>query len=773
MNHKKIGKIINETKEKNVIPNFVVLIFIVSLLVIDFFPYFKSMEIINPQFLYLSIVNLLIGIYFYFNSDHIAENTISILKKSYVLKIYAVFLFLCGLSFVVAKNTSLFLTRFTEILIVFCLFINLSILLKNKLNLLYNIVFIVCISAFFQSWQQLYHFLILPKNGSILEFLSTMKGNTGNINILAASLTIKVPFLLLGITHFHSLKKWFLVIALFTVTSIIFLTGARTALINLFLIYLVYTIYLLKEHSFNRACFTKILFLIIPVLIAILFANTIFEKSKDKLRFVSLEDRIATINSEDASANARLIYWGNALKLSQTSPALGIGLGNYQIESIPYERTTSNGYVVSLHAHNDFLEICAETGIVNSLIYLLLFIFIFVANVKKALKPNNSETKTIAILTLLLVIIYGIDSIFNFPMYRPTMQIFFSLLLALTLVNSSDLNNKLTAGASTSKILYPILITVAVVTSYSAFLIYKASNLEYLIKTDDIDMNQKGVLTGDEVIDRMPKYPNIFNTSQSFYEYAGIYYIREKNYEKALQCFSKASKINPYLGRINFYKNIICQQKGNTDSAYIYMKQAFYLRPRHLEIYKLATQSAGIRRDTLEILKEHKLFSKYQEIPEAWDIASQSLQMANFNHKSLTNFINLGLKKHPNDSILLKQRNNFVIAEFIMKGQNYVSQSKFDKALQTYNKALKLDPENIYVMQNIGFYYYNLNQPKQAIPFLLKALKYKGLEDGKTEFYLAVSYLNVNDKENACRYFNLSKEKGFANAQQQLNQNCK
>jgi len=764
--------IIKELKGKQSIPNFVFFSFVISLLLIDFLPYFKSLEIINPQFLYLSVLNLIIGFYYYFNAYRLPDQILPILKRSYVFKIYLIFLFFCGISFFSAKNTSLVITKFTEIVIVFCLFINLSILLKNKLYLFYKIVFIICISAFIQAWQQLCHFIIIPKHVSVIDLLTNMKGNTGNINILAASLTIKVPFLLFGITHFKSYRKWFILIALFCVVSVIFLTGARTPYISLILIYLIFSAYLLKENSFKKSSFFKIITLVIPVLIAMVFVSGIFKKSKATSRYVSLENRVKQINTEDASAHARIVFWGNAIKITNTSPLFGIGLGNYQIESIPYEKFTSNESNVSLHVHNDFLEICAETGILNAVVYLSLFIFIFFVNAKRILKSKNSQTKAIALLTLLLLIVYGIDSFFNFPMYRPTMQIFFALLLALTVVNSdlSDREHTITSGIK-KQYIYAALIFVACLNTYSSFIIYKASNLEYLIAADDINFNDKGVLTGDEVIKRMPKFPNVFQTSESFYEYAGIYYVREKNYEKAMNCFSKATKINPYTGRIDFFKHVIANKKGNSDSAYIYSKQAFYLRPGNYFFYKTSIYEAFIKKDTVEIIKEHKIFSKHKKTAEAWTTAAIALQNAGVNQKRLVSFIDEGLKVLPKDSTLLKQKKDFLITQYIIEAQNFQTQLKLDKALITYKKALKIDPENIYVNQNLGFYYFNIEQNAKAITYFLKALKNHGLRDGRTEFYLGICYMKINDKENACKYIDLAKSKNFSEAQR-LNQYC-
>ncbi|WP_394774378.1 O-antigen ligase family protein [Flavobacterium sp.] len=601
-----------------------------------------------------------------------------------------------------------------------------------------------------------------------------MNGNTGNINILAASLSIKVSFLLLGISHFANYKKLFLLVALFSVTTVIFLTGARTSLINLFLIFSIYITYLLFNKRFNKASLQKSALLLVPVIFAILFSSQIFKKSNDKSRYVSLENRVKEINTDDSSAKARLGYWNNILKISKTKPILGIGLGNYQIESIPYEKTTANDTNLSLHAHNDFLEILVETGIANSLIYLSLFVFVFITNMKKVLKSTEEQTRTIAILTILLVVIYGMDSLFNFPMYRPTMQLFFSLIIVLTITNNLEKENyENQLLTSKNKIVFLIFIIVSLLISYSALLITKASNLEYLINTDDINSNEKGFLTGDEVVRRIPKYPNVLSTSEAFYEYAGIYYVREKKYEKAMNCFSKANKINPYLGRINFYKYLISKEKGNLDSSSVYIKEAFYLRPRNTAFYKSSTSIAAMKQDTIEILKEHKLFSTFRKIPEAWVIAADQLQNAGYNRNNLLDFINLGLKSLPNDSTLLKRKNEHLIINYIIEGQNFESSLDMGKALKSYQKALNLEPSNVYTLQNLGFYYYNLGNYPEAIKNFLEALKQSGLENGKTEYYLAISYLKINESKNACKYFNISKTKKFADAEQQIILNCK
>ena len=113
-----------------------------------------------------------------------------------------------------------------------------------------------------------------------------------------------------------------------------------------------------------------------------------------------------------------------------------------------------------------------------------------------------------------------------------------------------------------------------------------------------------------------------------------------------------------------------------------------------------------------------------------------------------------------------------MIANYITEGQKLEEQKKLTDALVSYEKALKIDPKSIYAAQNIGFYYLKTGQSKKAIDYLLNALKYPGLNDGKTEYFLAICYLQQKDKENACKYLNISKSKSYSDADRLIKNVC-
>jgi len=748
--------------------DFMVLFFVVGFLLIDFLPYFKSYEIIAPQFLYLTVLNIVVGIYIYSNPIIAQQSLILIFKRSYIFIAYIVFILLSSISVFFAKNISLGIVSIAEVFVVFAMFINFTMLFYNRLHLVVKVAFLVGASAFFQAGTVLYSFDVLAKSKSIGDTLhsNVLKGNAGNINILAASLLFKVSFIYIGIINFHKWKKWFLAVALIFATAVIFLISARASLLSLIIISVIFLAYYIKISEDKKKAIGQLLYVVLPLVISFFLVNLTLEKAKSDPRFVSTADRLAQLNAADGSINRRIIFYKAALDLAKTNPVTGIGLGNYRVESIPYDLSTNAS--VPLHAHNDFLELASETGILNSLLYFSIFVVLLFINVKRLIKANEPLAKNIALLTLLLLIVYGIDALFNFPFYRPTMQLCFCFLMAFTFANIGRQQDHVKTLSKKHIIGLVVLCALPLYFTYHA---YKTSNLEYLIQTDNINFATSGVLKGEDVVNRNPKFPNVFQSSESFVEYAGIYYFREKQYDKAIKLLDSANKINPYLGRPDFYKYLIARERGLADSAYFYVKAAFYKRPINDSFFETVATLAVPLRDTTEILKMYDTFPKGIAKPFNWSKAYLALNAAGYSKNGLNEFKKLAFKNFPKDTTVQKAIHQIAITDYIMEGQRLFAAGKHAAALNSYIKGFKLDPTNIYVNQNIGFYYFNLSKSGTAIPYFKKALALPGLVDGKTEFFIGLCYLNVGDKDNACKYFKLAGN--YPNAANLLVANCR
>ena len=131
--------------------------------------------------------------------------------------------------------------------------------------------------------------------------------------------------------------------------------------------------------------------------------------------------RAESIEVSYEGSSGRFELWSNALDYIKHHPLTGAGIGNWEIESLPYWKTMLTGYIVPYHAHNDFLEIAAEIGILGGVIYLILFIIIglYVLSFRKSLFNQNKHIYFLGISML----VYIIDALFNFPIERPLNQI--------------------------------------------------------------------------------------------------------------------------------------------------------------------------------------------------------------------------------------------------------------------------------------------------------------------------------------------------------------
>ncbi|MGG7034494.1 MAG: O-antigen ligase family protein [Flavobacterium sp.] len=754
--------------------DFIVMLFVAAILVIDFLSPFQCSEIINPQFLYLSILNVLMGTFIYFNPSIIENGFISVFKKSMVVKTYLAFLILCALSIFAARNTNLSISRYFNLLTALGLFANLSILLYKRKHLFYNILLIVGIATFLQSFTELMNFMKVSKAENLAAALTKFKGNTGNINIFAASLNVKIPFTLLGVLLFSDWKKWFMATAFFFATIGVFLTSARASLISFILVIIIYMAIAITSKSLQKQRISNIIPVALLIIASLFVANSTFKRMQHQqnlARYESVTNRLATLNTKDASVSSRLFIWNNAKNITLSNPLLGIGLGNYLVESIAYDSIKYNDGDASLHSHNDFLEIFAETGIVNGLIFLAIFIFALIASIKKIFKKEDSIEKYIAVLTLMVLIVYGIDSMFNFPMFRPTMMVFFSFFLALSVINI-DGNDETEKEHSSPKILSISLLSVGILTIAFSYFAFKASQLEYALRVD----TQTGVgtkITPEEILEKIPTFPNVFSTSEPFIEYVGLYNLFKKDYVNADKYLLEARKINVYTGHPDFYQMAVEINRKNYDEAIKYSKTLSKIQPRHFKYYNGAIDLAVMRKNADEILYFHNEFIKLRNESKVWAKAATGLAQVNYDYAKTMEFINKGLELFPDDPGLISARRIKVQNHYYTLAQKYVANNQIQNAIAEYNKALKEDPKDMTTQQNLGVCYIKLNQPQQAIPYLNNALTSPELKDGKTEYLLGICYLNLQNKTQGCKFMTIATEKKFPGAETILNQQCK
>ena len=354
------------------LPNYILLILYI---VTGSLSNFDAIDILAPQWIYFGSINILACLYFLFSNKPSAQLGLSKLLNSSFIYVYLVYFLWSGLSYFYAINpteTLLNLPRLgnTFFAVFFCF-----LLLNNLEN---KIVFISRIFIGFLCFELLsfYSDFFTQLEANTFDSLN-LKGVAGNKNITAASIAFKVPFVLYSIVTvrkglFKIVLSLILLSSLFSI-SILYARAAILSSFIVFIIFLTYSIYNLYLNRANaRKGFSNFALTILPYVLAVLL-NIVFTNSQNK---GDIGSQLGDIEFTQKSSNGRFDYWSDAYSHIKDQPIIGAGLGNWKIASISVGKDHIKGYTVPYHAHNDFIHIFTEVGIIGGLAYLSLFLIL-------------------------------------------------------------------------------------------------------------------------------------------------------------------------------------------------------------------------------------------------------------------------------------------------------------------------------------------------------------------------------------------------------------
>ncbi|MFK7050389.1 O-Antigen ligase [Flavobacterium columnare] len=360
---------------------FVVLTLSIYLL-LDFAPVLNSIDVAGFQWLTMSILNVGIGyfVFHFIKSENLKE--LRTFKVNNIIILYSIFLFFSGISIFYAPNFSEAILTFNRLILIAFLVFTLKLFSQIKIFFLPNLSIAISIIAFFQSFIAFTSFISKVNEAPLNEIYNILTQNSGNINIFSATLVFKIPFILYGIHYFTGIKKVFFSLTFILVSIILFLTLSRTSIISLLIVSVCFIIASLVKK--NNLINTFI------VLIGLFIA---FGFQTKYLKYLPKKGVIEVYMSdaESDATSGRIYLWKNTIEIIKNSPFLGTGLGSYKIESIPYESKQRTTWSISKYSHNDFLQTASETGIINGLIYLSLFLIIAWKSFKILIKKSTES----------------------------------------------------------------------------------------------------------------------------------------------------------------------------------------------------------------------------------------------------------------------------------------------------------------------------------------------------------------------------------------------
>jgi len=164
--------------------------------------------------------------------------------------------------------------------------------------------------------------------------------------------------------YFSSKKKIYLILSLFILLADL-LTFSRGGYVGLAagLFFFLAVITWNKKINIQKA--------LMGVVLVIVFGIFIFS-SPIGARFLT------SFNAKEGSNMGRMETWKQAVDIIRNNP-LGVGLGNYSLEI----KATAD-YREPFYAHNLYLDIAAETGTLNAIIWIALIIFSIRSFVRKS-----------------------------------------------------------------------------------------------------------------------------------------------------------------------------------------------------------------------------------------------------------------------------------------------------------------------------------------------------------------------------------------------------
>ncbi|PZD79231.1 O-antigen ligase family protein [Mesonia sp. K7] len=581
----------------------------------------------------------------------------SLFKYNILIGLLTVFLALSSVSIFFAINIPQSISTLVTHLTTWVMAIVFFLLLYKRLALLKTLAVIVTVITFFEVSSEVFTVFKNLYSDNIRGIWSGIKGNLGNKNVFAFSLVMKLPLVIYTLFHPKLLLKVLASITLLLSLICIMAINSKASFLALIIIVLVLLFYLFKTAENRKKLGIKIGIFCGLLILSFLAFNMLDSsiKTRNLKKGTQPTSFVESIVRKPIKKHIRLKYWDNTLGFIADKPITGYGLGNYELYIPQYYNTLTNGNKVSRHPHNEFLHIAAETGLVNMLVYLALIGIAVFFCIKIFLSKDKSTSgeKWFSVLFLCVLIAYFFDCMFNFPMSRPPIQVFF--VFALGGIASLHYSEKETLLQSGSKnYVLPIIISaLSVTTVYGNYKIYQSFEFQQLMSSEKAHITKGAPLNPKysyhQISEKMPSFPSIAEDTEPIGVKMANYLIYFKKYNKALKVLDSVQQYSPYTAYVAHTKSIIYFKTKAIDSANAYAKKAFMMKPRYMLYYKNAIAAAGQAGKPEEVKEIYKAFSQYNESNgDAYYEYITALIRLKYNRQELNTLVIDGFKKFPN-----------------------------------------------------------------------------------------------------------------------------
>jgi tetratricopeptide (TPR) repeat protein len=553
----------------------------------------------------------------------------------------------------------------------------------------------------------------------------------------------------------------------------LFLMNTRSTYVGFALIIVLFFVGLIWKQK--AALKPALLFVLLPAVLAIFAANMRLKLAvagqENQGGYGTVTKRIADINIA-SEQNSRIHLWGTAIDYAAHNPILGAGYGNWKLASIPYEREVANELFVPYHAHNDFLEMFADLGIIGGLCFAGMFLLLLYYTVQFLNQKRGDEL--MVIIAFLAVTCYGVDALLNFPAERTAMQTMLSLAAALVLIPLDKTSFNLRALPIAYLVIGFALLAPSI---YIANETFESLKIQKFVM-GEVNADPK-MATID--VEKLPDMPNLSSSTLPMKAMMARYYIRDKRFDDALRILKESENDNPFLHYNDFLRTSIYASLNKMDSAHFYAKRAFDAWPRASSYYKNIIFTSAKLKDTNEIKRALQVsLDAHNDIALTWNQYLLGMfEVKQGADKTMLAQLEKTLKRFPADTAILNPTRNMLrggsqdLKGMTAKGNNLFVKGKYSQAAAVYIELSKQDPGNFSHLENVGICYYAGKRFAESLFYFAKSEQHSGNNSGKSAYFAGMSQLSIGKKAEACASFARSKAKAYPDASTAISQYCK
>ena len=539
------------------------------------------------------------------------------------IAVFLLLLVVMGISISWAINIVEAIAVWNRWILVFLVAFLVGIILDRNTKLLHTLIYCTMIITFINILTCIigyYHFdLHISQRHNLM-----LNGGYGNKNIFAICLALKLPLLYYAIICYKRIWKILSLVLVLGVCFCLMILSTRSTFVSMFLQIVILLCYCIYEKFVLKAKNKHFLLALISIGVVIIgfFAGNQFIQynynkyaKHDVKNNYTLGARVKTI--EQGNSKGRLLIWRNTLEIIKKEPIKGYGIGNHKLNIMRVEAAKKKDYVVSDHAHNDFLEMQSELGIVGELLYILLYISMGVIGLRVILNKKTHETyRLIALVSILMLVTYAIDALFNFPNERATPQIYFALSFALMMLAYNKSKGE-TKEIKQKKVVFISLAVLMIGLLYIESCHFVSSIVQHRRILCSNSRNKNNI-PPSYWVNAAPWLPNIDESTKPIAINNASMFALEGDYRTAIDMVLNDNS-NPFYGLKEYRLASYYSHLGMLDSSFYWAEKCIKVKPLCYDPVNVEVGNYKKMGDTLTAIKilEDYLTRETSE-PRAW-----------------------------------------------------------------------------------------------------------------------------------------------------------